>query len=83
MQHFDTKQLVVKMKVENLTVNEFFSFLVKHNQFYREARLTCPLYGPTEDTCIGIYVFKRVFNKWHMLEKGVSMQQHFEQFVGK
>ena len=45
------------------------SFLVKHNQFYREARLTCPLCRSTEDICKGIYVFKRVFNVWHMLKK--------------
>ena len=45
------------------------SFLVKHNQFYREARLTCPLYRSTEDLCIGICVFKRVFNVWHILKK--------------
>ena len=49
------------------------SFLVKHNQFYREARLTCPLYRSTEDICIGICVFKRVFNVWHILKKSVSM----------
>ena len=30
-----------------------------------------------------IYVFKRVFNGLHMLRKSVSMQQHFEQFMGK
>ena len=59
------------------------SFLVKHNQFYREARLTCPLYRSTEDICIGFCVFKRVFNVWHILKKSVSMLQHFEQFVGK
>ena len=47
------------------------SFLVNHNQFYREARLTCPLYNLTEDICIpvGIRVYKRVFNVWHMLKK--------------
>ena len=61
----------------------FVSFLVTHNQFYREARLTCPLYRSTKDTCICIYVFKRVFNVLPMLKKSVSMQQHFEQFVGK
>ena len=33
------------------------SFVVKRNQFYREARLTCPLYVSTEDICIGICVF--------------------------
>ena len=59
------------------------TFLVKHNHFYREARLTCPLYRPSEDICIGICVFKHVFNLWYMLKKSVSMQQHFEQFVGK
>ena len=53
------------------------SFLVRHNQFYREVWLTCPLYSPTEDICIGI------FNMWHMLKKSVSMQQYFEQFMGK
>ena len=42
---------------------------VKHNQFYREARLTCPLYRQTEDICIGIYEFKRVLNVWYMLTK--------------
>ena len=56
---------------------------MKHNQFYREARLTCPLYRPTEDMCISIYVFKGVFNACHMLEKSVPMQQHFEQYVWK
>ena len=56
---------------------------MKHNQFYREAILTCPLYRPTEDICMGIYVFKHVINVWHMLKKSVSMQQYFEQFVGK
>ena len=30
-----------------------------------------------------MYVFKRVFNVWHILKKSVSMQQHFEQFVRK
>ena len=30
-----------------------------------------------------MYVFKRVFNVRHMLNKSVSMQQHFEQFVMK
>ena len=60
------------------------SFLVKHNQFYGEARLTCPLYKPTEDICIGIYVFKRVFNVCTArVEKSMSMQQHFEQLLGK
>ena len=53
---------------------------MKHNQFYRETRLTCPLYRPKEDICIGIYVFKRVFNVWHRLKRSVSMQQHFEHF---
>ena len=60
------------------------SFLVKHNQFFREARLTCPLYRSAEEICLGICVFKRVFNVWHILKKkSVSMYQHFEQFVGK
>ena len=59
------------------------SFLVNIYQFYREPRLTCPFYRSTEDICIGIYVFKRVFNVWHILKKSVSMQQHFEQFVRK
>ena len=45
------------------------SILVKHNQFYREARLTCPLYRSTEDICIGICVFKRAFNAWLILKK--------------
>ena len=56
---------------------------MKHNQFYREVRLTCPLYRSTEDICKGICVFKRVLNVWHILKKSVSMLQHFEQFVGK
>ena len=60
-----------------------FLLLMKRYQFYREARLTCYLYRQTEDICIGICVFKRVFNVWYMLKKSVSMQQHFEQFVGK
>ena len=59
------------------------SFLVKHNHFYQEARLTCPLYRPMEDICICIFVFKRFFNVCHMLKKSVSIQQHFEQVVGK
>ena len=36
---------------------------VKHDQFYRETRLICPLYRSTEDNyayLIGMYVFKRV-----------------------
>ena len=45
------------------------SFLVKHNQFSGEARLLCPLYRPREGICIGIYVFKCVFNVWHLLKK--------------
>ena len=56
---------------------------MKHIQFYREVRLTCPLYRSTEDICVGICVFKCVFNVWHILEKSVSMSQYFEQFVGK
>ena len=59
------------------------SFLEKHNQFYREARLTCPLYRSTEDICIGIYIFKRFFQRVAHVEKSVSIQQHFEQFVRK
>ena len=84
MHRFDTKQLVVNVNVEILTVNEHLvSFLVIHNQFYREAGLTCPLYRPTEDKCIGIYVFKHVFNAWHMLKTSVSMQHIFEEFSEK
>ena len=49
------------------------SFLVNHNQFYQEARLTCPLYRSTGDKSIGIYVFNRAFNVWHILQKSVSM----------
>ena len=30
-----------------------------------------------------MHTFKSVFNVWHMLKKSVSMQQYFEQFVGK
>ena len=56
---------------------------MKHNQFYQEARLTCPVNISTEDICIGICVFKRVYNVWHMMKKSVSMLQHFEQFVEK
>ena len=52
---------------------------MKHNQFYREARLACHLYRQIENICIGIDVFKRVAH----VEKSVSMQQHFKQFVGK
>ena len=37
------------------------SFLVKNNQFYREARLTCRLYRPSEDIWTGIYVYLIVF----------------------
>ena len=75
MHCFDTKQLVVK--VEILTDSELWSrslwtFLVKYNQFYRETRLTCPLYRTTKDICICIYVFKRVFKVWHMLKNGVN-----------
>ena len=32
---------------------------------------------------LGIYVFKRVFNAWHMLKKSVSMQHSFEEFSEK
>ena len=56
MHRFDTTQLVVNVKVDILDVHELWS----RNQFYREARLTCPLYRQTEDICIGIYEFKRV-----------------------
>ena len=59
------------------------SFLVKRNQFYREARLTCPLYRSTEDICIGICVFKRVSNVWHILKKRCVNATTFEQFAGK
>ena len=70
MHRFDTKQFVVKVKVEILAINELWSrFLVKDDQFYRKARLTCPLYRQTKNICMGIYVFKRVFNVWHMLKK--------------
>ena len=58
------------------------SFRVKQHLFYQEATLTCPLYRLTEDICIGICVFKSVFNVWQVLKK-LSMQQQFEQFVGK
>ena len=44
--------------------------------------MTLP-FSHQQKTCIGIYVFKRAFNVLHMLEKSVSMQQHFEQNVGK
>ena len=49
------------------------SFLVKDNKFYREARLTCPLYRSTEDMFIGICVFQHVFNVWHILKKVCQM----------
>ena len=45
------------------------SFLVKHNQFYREAKLICSLYRSTEDICIDICVYQRVFNVWHILKQ--------------
>ena len=45
---------------------------MKHNQFYREARLNCSLLRQIEDICIGINVFKRVFNVWHMLKNIVA-----------
>ena len=72
-------------EVEILTDNElWFHFLVKQNQFYREARPTCPWHRPTEDICIGMFVFKRAFNVWHNhVEESMSINQHFEQFVGK
>ena len=56
---------------------------MKQYQFYREARLTYPLYRQTEDICTSINAFKRVCNVWHMLKECVSMQQHVEKFVGK
>ena len=49
------------------------SFFVKHNQFYREARLTCPLYRSTEDICIGICVFERISTYGTCWKKSVSM----------
>ena len=52
MHRFDTNQLVLKVKVEILTINELWSlFFVKRYQFYRKARLTCLLYRSTKDIC--------------------------------
>ena len=42
----------------------FASCFVKHNQFYRDARQTPPLYWPTEDMCIRIYIFKHGTTFW-------------------
>ena len=39
-------------------------------------------FRPTEDTCIYIYVFIRVFTCGTCL-KSVSMKKHFKKFVGK
>ena len=57
----------------------FALVFVKHNQFCREARLTCPLYRSTEDTCIGIYE-SLCEPRW---KKSVSMQHSFEEFSEK
>ena len=59
------------------------SFLVKHNQFYRETKLTCPLYRSTEDMCIGICVFKRVFNVCaHFVKKVCQCNNIFNNLWG-
>ena len=81
MHRFDRKQLTSSESESRMSMN-LVSSRLKHNQFHREAKLTCLLYRRKEDMYIRIYVFKRVFNVWNML-KNVSMQQHFEQFVGK
>ena len=66
MHRFDTKQLVMKVKVDLLMS---IKILVKHNQFDRKARLICTLYRWTEVICNSIYVFKRVFDVWQLLKK--------------
>ena len=83
MHRLDTKQFVVKVKVEILTVNELRSRFLWKYQFYREERLTCPLYRSTEDICIGVCVFKRVFNVWHMLKKVCQCNNILNNFLGK
>ena len=67
-------------KVEVLTVNEFWSCFF---QFYRKARLTCPLYRSTEDICRGINFILTCFQHVTHVEKSLSMQLHLVQFIGK
>ena len=55
---------------------------MKHNQFYQEARLSYPLYRPTEDICICLCIYTS-FQRGAFVERSMPMQQHFEQFVGK
>ena len=83
MHRFNTKKLVVKVKVEILAVNELGSRFYETTSFNREARLTCPLHRQTEGICIGIYVSKRVFNVWHILKKVCLCNNMLNNLSGK
>ena len=43
----------------------------------------CPRIWPIEDICIGLYVLKRLLTVRHILEKVMSMQLSFENFLEK
>ena len=43
----------------------------------------CPRIWPIEDICIGLYVLKRLWIVWYILEKVMSMQHSFEEITEK
>ena len=43
----------------------------------------CPRLWSIEDICIGLYVHKCLLNVQHILEKVMSMQDSFEEFLEK
>ena len=45
--------------------------------------LICPRFWPIENVCIGLYVLKSLLNVRPNLEKGMSMQHSFEEFLEK
>ena len=80
------KNLQIEMKIHIWIAKWFLTIQIRTIPCYWKSwlqYLLCPRIFRTTHVCIGIYVFKHVFNVWYMLKKSVSMKQHFEQFVGK
>ena len=76
----DQSSLTTKISTFTFTTGCFVS---KRCIYLKKISLTCPRLWPKEDTCIGLYVLKRLFNVWHILEKAVSLQHSFEEFSEK
>ena len=56
-------------------------FCIKAVHLSNKLSLRCPRLWHIEDICIGLYVPKCLLNVLHILEKVLSMQYSFEEFL--